>query len=47
MQVDATVRKTVQRIEDDPRPRLGYVGAMLYRIQNGEVSVREPPDKDE
>jgi len=47
VQGDATARKIIQRIKDAPASRLGYIGAMLYKIQNGEVKVREPPEKDE
>lgn len=27
--------------------RFGYTGAMLYRVQKGEVKFREPSEKDE
>ncbi len=47
VRLGATARKIIARIEDAPMSRLGYIGATLYKMQKGEVEVRDPPQKDE
>ena len=46
VRLGTTARKMVQRIKDAPTSRFGYVVTMLYKIQSGEVEVRDPPEKN-
>ena len=46
VRLGATAMKMIQRIKNAPASRLGYIGTVLYKIGKGEVSVREPLEKD-
>ena len=42
-----TARRIIERIKKAPTSRIPYIGAMLYKMQHGEIQMKEQPNEDE